>query len=204
MAALTTTEASIEERSLSIVKAAYRVMSRRGVHRVPLTEVADEAGVSKGLVLYHYGSKDALVLAALEWVLRGTATRLRAAVEESVDAVDAIRAVVAAVWRNPQANRDFFRFYLDGVEHQTRVDGFDSLGATATEIIEGHYAEILGEAMLVSSIPATDPSEAAATMRAIVEGFFLQWLQRADWEDSHAEYRQRCTTAVLATVGAPR
>ncbi len=202
MAVLTTTEASVEERSLTIVKAAYRVMSRRGVHRVPLSEVADEAEVSKGLVLYHFGSKDALVLAALEWVLRGTATRLRAAVDASGDPVDAIRAVVAAVWRNPQANRDFFRFYLDGVEYQTRADGFESLGATAAEIIEGHYAEILSAAMSTGSIPKGDPKDAAATMRAIVEGFFLQWLQRTDWEESHPEYRQRCTTAVLATVGA--
>ncbi len=204
MAALTTVEASVEERSLLIVKAAYRVMSRRGVHRVPLSQVADEAGVSKGLVLYHYGSKDALVLAALEWVLRGTASRVRAAVESSADTLEAIRAVVAAVWRNPQANRNFFRFYLDGVEHQTRVEGFDSLGATATEIIEGHYAEVLNAAMSDGSIPVSDPGEAAATMRAVIEGFFLQWLQRVDWEDSHDLYRQRCTTAVLAAVGAAR
>jgi len=114
---------STEERRGAILGAAYTVMAREGVHRTPLDRVAAEAGVSKGLLLYYFDSKDKLALAAMEWVLAATATRVRAAFADISNPVDAIGAVVDAVWIAPEANRDFFRFYLDGVEHRTRSPG---------------------------------------------------------------------------------
>ena len=199
---MTATRIEPVDRSLAIVKAAYRVMSSRGVHRVPLTDVAREAGVSKGLVLYHHRSKDALVLATLEWVLTATAVRLRRVMDAGSDPTESIRAVVNAVWRNPEANRNFFRFYLDGIEHQTRRGGFEGLGTAAENIIEGLYQEVLSSAMSLGVISPADPAEASATMRAIVEGYFLQWLQRTDWRATHSDYRQRCGDAVMNALSA--
>ena len=60
-----------EDRRAELIRVAYKVMARDGVHRVPLQQIATEAGVSKGLLIYHFQTKDGLVLASLEWVLEG-------------------------------------------------------------------------------------------------------------------------------------
>ena len=191
---------STEGRRSAILRAAYRVMAHEGVHRTPLDRVAAEAGVSKGLLLYHFHSKDALVLAAMEWVLNATAARIRKALADIVDPADAISVVIDAVWIGPEANRDFFRFYLDGVEHQTRSPGFDDLGHTATVIINGLYQEVIETGVNAGVLEVADPVSAAVDMRALIEGSFLQWLQTDDWQNNHAGFRERCRSAVLVQL----
>lgn len=194
------TSVSTEERRGAILRAAYRVMAREGVHRTPLDRVAEEAGVSKGLLLYYFHSKDELALAAMEWVLDATAARVRKALADIADPADAVSAVIDAVWIAPKANRDFFRFYLDGVEHQTRSPGFDDLGKTATVIINGLYQEVIETGLNEGVFDVADPVSAAVDMRAVIEGSFLQWLQTDDWQRNHAGFRERCRAAVLTQL----
>ncbi|CAN5484788.1 TetR/AcrR family transcriptional regulator [soil metagenome] len=49
-----------------LLDAAEQVVARDGVNSLTLTAVADEAGVSKGGLLYHFPSKSALVVAVVE------------------------------------------------------------------------------------------------------------------------------------------
>ena len=58
-----------EERREEILAAAFRVAVRDKLRGLTMRAVADEAGVSKGLVFFHFEGKDALLLALLEWVL---------------------------------------------------------------------------------------------------------------------------------------
>nr|MBA3531118.1 TetR/AcrR family transcriptional regulator [Ardenticatenales bacterium] len=48
-----------------ILDAARRVVQQQGVHQLTLDAVAAEAGVSKGGLLYHFASKEALIAAML-------------------------------------------------------------------------------------------------------------------------------------------
>ena len=49
-----------------------------------------------------------------------------------------------------------------------------------------------------------DVDEAAAIVRAIIDGLFLQWLQEENWERLHPHYRATCKRAVLAYLkGSP-
>ncbi len=183
------------ERRAAILRAAYRVMAREGAQRTPLTKVAEEAGVSKALLLYHFERKDALIVAAFEWALHATAARIREKLAERSDPSAAIDTVIDAVWIGPEANRDYFRFYLDGVDHLTHSPSSE-MGAISRPIINGLYHEVIATAAEAGVLTVDDPEAAANTMRAIIEGFFLQWLQTEDWETDHATYREQCRAAV--------
>ena len=43
-----------------------------------------------------------------------------------------------------------------------------------------------------------DPREAAAVVRAMVDGLFIQWIQDKNGRDSHEQCRETCKRAVLA------
>jgi AcrR family transcriptional regulator len=198
----TPAQARSEDRRADLIRAAYRVMARDGVHRVPLHEIAAEAGVSKGLLIYHFQTKDGLVLAALEWVLATTEARIRERLAGSADPAEAISTVVDAVWVSPEANRDFFRFYLDGVEHQARSPEFDEFADRAASIMNSFYREVIVAGVEAGVLTVEDPTAGAIQMRAVIEGMFLQWVQTHDWRTNHDIYREWCRQTLLRALGA--
>ena len=52
-----------------IVQAAFRVAARDGLEQLTVRLVAAEAGLSAGLVFFHFTSKETLLLALLDWLL---------------------------------------------------------------------------------------------------------------------------------------
>lgn len=195
------TTRELSHREVEIVRSAYRTMARKGSHRMSLREIAEDAGVSKALLLYHFGSKDALVLAAMTWALERTEGRIRQRLESSADAPDQITALVDAVFIGPEANREFYLFYLDLVEHATRVPRFGSLSAMEDEIINGLYREIVEAGRRQGSFAVSDAGAAARDMRALIEGTFVQWIQTPDWRDNHHEWKEECRLALLRLLG---
>jgi TetR/AcrR family transcriptional regulator, transcriptional repressor of bet genes len=60
---------SEELRREQIIQAAFRVATREGLEQLTVRLVAAEAGLSTGLVFFHFKSKEALLLALLGWLL---------------------------------------------------------------------------------------------------------------------------------------
>lgn len=180
-----------------LVRTVYEVMAREGVHRVPLQQIADESGVSKGLLLYHFATKDAMVLAAMEWVLEATAARIRERIE-GAEPDELIARVLGAIWIDPEANLDFFRFYLDGVEHLARSPRFAQFGERNRQVINGLYVDVIRIGVEAGVFNVTDVENAAIQMRSVMDGTFLQWLQTEDVIETHAEYRDLCQRSLEA------
>src|SRR5690349_17895335 len=63
-------------RRVQIREAAFGLATEAGLKAVTIRDVAERAKLSPGLVLFHFGSKEQLVLALLDWVLE-TTTALR-------------------------------------------------------------------------------------------------------------------------------
>ena len=63
-------KAAEAERREQILKAGYEVASRKGLEGLTVRAVAAKAGLSPGLVLYHFKRKDQLVRALLDWLLQ--------------------------------------------------------------------------------------------------------------------------------------
>ena len=114
---------TLSPRAYALVRSAYQVITRQGSHRL-LQDVADEAGVSKGMVLYYFKSKEHLFLVTMRWALERTEARIRQGVARAGDPDEAIAALVDAVFVGPEQNRDFYLLYLDLIEHAARVPSF--------------------------------------------------------------------------------
>jgi AcrR family transcriptional regulator len=62
-------KASEESRREQIVQAAFRVAMREGLEQMTIRQVAAEAGLSNGLVFFHFKSKEVLLLTLLDHLL---------------------------------------------------------------------------------------------------------------------------------------
>lgn len=188
-------------REMEIIRSAYRTMATRGSHRMSLQDVADEAGVSKALLLYHFGTKDALLFAAMKWALERTAERIRDEMEPEGGSEEQIAALVDAIFIEPKANREFYLFYLDLIEHAGRVPSFGGLSKMLDEIINGLYREVIAEGMAEGVFDVPDVDVAARHMRALIEGTFLQWIQTDEWRENHGVWKEQCRVALLRLLG---
>ena len=187
-----------------LIRASYRLISERGVHRVSLDQIAAAAAVSKGLIIYHYGSRENLILATMEWVLNQVAARIRPAVERGSTAQAKIRAMLDVIFNGADANRRFYLTYIELVEHAARFDRFTRLNEAFGAVVRDVYSDLVKAGSSSGAFAVTDVDEAARVMRAIIDGMFLMWLQEADGVSTHRAYQLRCENALLRYLCPPQ
>lgn len=192
------------DREIQFLRCTYQAISERGVHRVSLQEIAEMAGVSKGLIPYYFKTKDRLVLRTMEWILSVNADRIRESITGARTPKEKVLAMINVIFAGPEQNRRFYLTYLDLLDHAARVDGFVQLSAAFRSIVNSLYAEVISAGRDEGAFRVQDVEEAATIVRAIIDGLFLQWLQEENWERLHPHYRATCERAVLAYLkGGP-
>jgi AcrR family transcriptional regulator len=184
-------QVELSPRAQALVRSAYRVITRQGSHRLTLQDVADEAGVSKGMVLYYFQTKENLFLTTMRYALERTGDRIRERIAGVGDPQQVIAALVDAIFIDPERNRDFFLLYIDLIEHAARVPSFSRL-----------YEEVIRDGVARGGLAVDDPAAAAAAMRAQIDGTFLAWLLEADGKAAHPRYKAECLQSLLRLLGA--
>ncbi|MGH7719929.1 MAG: TetR/AcrR family transcriptional regulator [Gemmatimonadaceae bacterium] len=96
-----------------ILRAAVRCIVGSGAAALTMHEVAEEAGVSKGLIHYHFHDKETLLARVVEWMTRGIVTRERE-VLANAPAREAIDAVWG--WLEGELERGHVRVLIELVE----------------------------------------------------------------------------------------
>jgi TetR/AcrR family fatty acid metabolism transcriptional regulator len=184
-----------------LLRLAYRLMATKGMHRMTLQDVADAAGMSKANVVYHYKTKEDLVLRAMQWVLERVTVRIVDATSSATGRDAKIRAMIDAIFVDPQRNRNFYIVYAELIAHSSRNGRFAELNSWFREIVTGQYAAVIGSTTRRSKKAV---AEAAMVVRALIDGLFLQWLEEPDWEARHSEYKNLCVRSIITFLDNER
>lgn len=159
------------DRASEILAAACTVIARTGARRLSLEEVAQEAGVSKALVLYYFRSRKRLLANAYLFADARGLQRVRAQVE----------ALPTAAQRLEEVLRLYFTDDSEIVEEWVLWSELRSGAVFEPELrvaVEQAFSEfsqwlegIVSEALEDGSIdPATDPNTAVLELMALVDG----------------------------------
>ena len=102
--------------------AAYEVAARKGLEGLTVRLVAAKARLSTGLVLFHFESRDQLVVALLDWLLATTTElhigpEIRAIVSPLERLLGLLRQEMNRLSREPIRIRLFFEFWVMGGRH---------------------------------------------------------------------------------------
>jgi AcrR family transcriptional regulator len=104
-----------EERRRQIADALLRTAAARGLHATGMREVAAEAGVSLRLVQYYFGTKEELLLAAMQHLAArfaaGATARFRQANTTPARPRDVIAAILAQALPADEERRTFHLVY---------------------------------------------------------------------------------------------
>jgi AcrR family transcriptional regulator len=115
-------KASEETRREQIIKAAYDVARRKGLEGLTVRLVASKAHLSTGLVLFHFKSRDQLIVALLDWLLATTTVlhigpEIRAIAAPLERLLALLRQEMDRLSREPGRLRLFFEFWVIGGRH---------------------------------------------------------------------------------------
>ncbi|MEE9202342.1 MAG: TetR/AcrR family transcriptional regulator [Dehalococcoidia bacterium] len=150
----------------AILRAARLLFSERGFRGVSIDDVAREAGVSKGLVLYHFVSKDRLFAQAIGEVKEELFHRLRLALEGQTSAREKLIALITGYLRLVKSQRKLWRMVL----HEAYGLG----GATRRLLLDcrqyslGIISGVLEEGMGQGEFRNLDPQLASLCLLGII------------------------------------
>lgn len=172
-----------EETRARILKAASNLIRKRGYARFRTAEVSAEAGLSRGAQLHHFPTKDALVVATLEFVFKQAQelSRKRAsAVNRPRDLIDAVIADAREFFFS-----EHFMVAIDIVlststDQAVRKQIFE-ISRKARRPVETAWTE----ALVASGVPAALSSDIVALTLSLVRGMALRtlWDNDPKWFD---------------------
>jgi TetR/AcrR family transcriptional repressor of bet genes len=89
-------KASKEVRRLQLIEATIDSLAKRGYAETTMADVADGAGLSRGIVNFHFESKEKLLIATLQYMYDEYSAHWRAALQKAGD--DPARQLQVLVW----------------------------------------------------------------------------------------------------------
>lgn len=90
------------EHELKLIRGTYELMGRVGAQQLTLRYTARELGVSPGLLKYHFGDQDRLLIETMRWALQDALRRARHSLEGLTDPKAALSALLDEVFLNPK------------------------------------------------------------------------------------------------------
>jgi AcrR family transcriptional regulator len=193
----------LSPREEELVRGTYRVMARIGSQQTSLRIVARELDVSPALLVYHFGTKDNLLLSTMRWALHQTVDRIGSRLEEVDDAEHALDVLLDAVFDDAIANRDYYLVYLDLLEYTVRNPSFNGLTDLVWKYVNGSYAVVIQHGVAAGLFDTDDIEASARQMRAVIDGTVVQWLQDKDWKARHAHLAAECRQMLDAVLAPP-
>ena len=188
-----------ERRRDALIKAGYAEILENGVAGLTIDAVVRRAGTSKGGALYYFPTKDGLLHAVLEWLLAELDRTLDDIAASDASPRGLLGSEIEVLFHSAEVNRKLYRVLFDYVAVASRAQRYrDSINRFLDDCRRRDVA-IIEEGIRQREFQRIDPDAAASTLRALVDGYCLQWLMGP--EDAPLEaYRDRCKTALSALL----
>lgn len=115
-----------EQTIQDILLAARQLFSEKGLHGTSIRDIETASGVSKGLILYHFESKENLYAAVKEQLVQAYAAELLRSKENSQNLEAMMQAAIQTSFQNTRTGREFQRIslwsYLEGQDGSSEME----------------------------------------------------------------------------------
>lgn len=166
-----------EVRRKQLIDATINCIATLGISGTTLTAVTKEAGLSLGLVNFHFKSKDALLIATLEFLANEHRDIWKKSIEEeSLSSANKLAAIVEAQF-NPKISTTekqavWFAFCGDPNYRKTFKSISSEVDAERHEITKRLCRDILSK----EPTAGIEPETLAATLESLFDGYWLNML----------------------------
>ena len=165
-----------EARRRQIVDIGIHLIATQGYSQATLARIAQEAGISKGVISYHFEGKLELVQEILSRLLREPAEFIKERVDACERATDKLRAYVTANFEFMKTHRHHYVALVDLWESRGSSEGDNRFGAEAYAPSRAYLARILDTGRDSGEFRRLPSATMASVIQASIDGLMLQWV----------------------------
>ena len=152
-----------------ILEVTRKLFAQPGFRGVTLDQIAEETGTAKSSILWHFGTKEHLLLEVLDGIMRDLETSYRQSYPDSLALGEKmqlfIKDYVRLMEQYPELGTVFFGMLFDAELINTIRDRVKEMYR--------EYREMIVQNLTDTGIPATE--HLAAAVAALFDGVFIQW-----------------------------
>jgi AcrR family transcriptional regulator len=160
-----------------LVDAAIALLAQRGYAGTTLLEIGRTAGLSRGLVTHHFGTKEACMEAVVVAIRERLSTVIASATQDvrGLDAIDTLIDVYFTQLRGADAGaRAMYTILTEAV---TAAPGLRTATARNNEVFRRTITSRIMEAAAAGgTVPDVAPEVSAVLVEGLVRGVATQWL----------------------------
>ncbi|WP_240374419.1 TetR/AcrR family transcriptional regulator [Bacillus piscicola] len=188
-----------EKRRSQILIASLQAIADKGFHSLTLQDIADYAGVSKGVTNYHFKNKEDVLRHLLEWITDKIYEKEYNAIQKETTAIGKLTAYVNAAFSTPAENKRFFRVYIDFLGQVRHNSHFKDINDKFYENCWRIGNEIVTLGQEEGIFPEMDKQKASISIRALIDGCLIQWLMR-EQDELHEYYKEICLETLKSSL----
>ena len=179
-----------EETRSNILDASIHLFATQGFERTTVSEICEQAGVSKGAFFHHFPTKQDVFMQVLENWLAALDVQLKTLIESSSSVSDGLvqmAAIGREVFNQSNGQLGMFLEFWEQSRHDPEVW---KVTVAPYRKYTQLFASYLRKGIEEGTIEPVDPDVAARTIVAMAVGFLLQNLmdpQGTDWENTVAD-----------------
>ena len=164
------------ERREQILLATCAVISETGMHDMRLTDVAQRAGVSSGMVHYYFATKRAVLVAAFEFNFTRSLARRRALLESKRAPMDRLARLAESYLPRDDETLTAWRVWAELWAEALRDQEFQAVNERLYDEWRQLVVEMITRAQGDGTARAGDPVELANMLIAMIDGLATQVL----------------------------
>jgi len=191
-------KASKEVRQLQLIEATIDSLAKRGYAETTMADVADGAGLSRGIVNFHFESKEKLLIATLQHMYDEYSAHWRASLQKAGD--DPARQLQQLVWAdfdrsicNKRKLAAWLAFWGEAKSRPT----YQALSSSRDNYYQQVFIDLC-TALKQSGSYAYEPQVMALALSAMLEGLWLRLMMGT--EDTTRETALQAANAFLAAA----
>lgn len=191
-------KASKEVRQLQLIEATIDSLAKRGYSETTMADVADGAGLSRGIVNFHFESKEKLLIATLQHMYDEYSAHWRAALQKAGD--DPARQLQVLVWAdfdrsicNKRKLAAWCAFWGEAKSRPT----YQALSSSRDAYYQQVFIDLCAT-LKQSGGYAYEPQVMALALSAMLEGLWLRLMMGT--EDTTRETALQAANAFLAVA----
>ena len=191
-------KASKETRRQQLIEATIDSLAKRGYSETTMADVADGAGLSRGIVNFHFESKDKLLVATLQYMADEYAAHWRSALlKAGDDAAKQIGTLVAADFDRSICNKRKLAAWCAFWGEAKSRPTYQALCGSRDAAYQNVFVELCGR-LKEDGGYAFDAPLMALALSAMLEGLWLRLMMGT--EEVTRETAHHAATEFLASV----
>ncbi|MCX7305899.1 MAG: TetR family transcriptional regulator C-terminal domain-containing protein [Hyphomicrobiales bacterium] len=185
-------KASKETRRQQLIEATIDSLAKRGYSETTMADVADGAGLSRGIVNFHFESKEKLLVATLQYMADEYSAHWRAALQKAGDdPARQLGTLVAADFDRSICNKRKLAAWCAFWGEAKSRPTYQALCGSRDEAYQNVFVDLCGK-LKQDGDYSFDPPVMALALSAMLEGLWLRLMMGTEEVTRETAYQSAC------------